>query len=181
MVFATGSLLLECSEVENLSRTVADHLAKENQSAPRTDRVMPIFSERRIARMERAATSGRVIPYLAAVTVVVTLGSAVFVEVFSPKSFGSFGDALWWAAQTVTTVGYGDVVPQTNGGRLVAVVVMVFGVAAVSLTMAIVTSGFVAQAQRVRQETELAGRPPVHEALARIEDRLERIEQRLTD
>ncbi len=61
--------------------------------------------------MERAATTGRVIPYLAAVTVLVTLGAAVFVEVFSPNSFDSFGDALWWAAQTVTTVGYGDVVP----------------------------------------------------------------------
>jgi len=141
---------------------------------------MPILSERRIARMERAATSGRVIPYLAGVTVIVTLGAALFVEVFSPKSFDSFGDALWWAAQTVTTVGYGDVVPQTNGGRVVAVVVMVFGVAAVSLTTAIVTSGFVARAQRVRREGELAEHPPVHESLARIEERLERIEQRLT-
>jgi voltage-gated potassium channel len=53
-----------------------------------------------------------VIPYLAGVTVLVTVGAALFVEVFSPKSFDSFGDALWWAAQTVTTVGYGDVVPQ---------------------------------------------------------------------
>jgi voltage-gated potassium channel len=141
---------------------------------------MPIFSERRIARMEQAATSGRVIPYLAIVTVIVTLGSAVFVEVFSPNSFDSFEDALWWAAQTVTTVGYGDVVPQTSGGRLVAILVMVFGVAAVSLTTAIVTSGFVARAQRVRHETESADRPPLHESLARIDDRLERIEQRLS-
>ena len=127
--------------------------------------------------MERAATSGRVIPYLAVVTVVVTLGAALVVEVFSPNSFDSFGDALWWAAQTVTTVGYGDVVPQTNGGRLVAVVVMVFGVAAVSLTTAIVTSGFVARAQRQQQDDDLAAHAPVHESLARIEDRLNRIEQ----
>lgn len=140
---------------------------------------MPIFSERRIAAMERAATSGRVIPYLAVVTVFVTLGAAVFVEVFSPNSFDSFQDALWWAAQTVTTVGYGDVVPQTGGGRLVAVVVMVFGVAAVSVTTAIVTSGFVARAQRVRNQRELTEHSPLHESLARIEERLERIEQRL--
>jgi len=129
--------------------------------------------------MERVATTGRVIPYLAAVTVVVTLGAAVFVEVFSPKSFDSFGDALWWAAQTVTTVGYGDVVPQTDGGRFVAVFVMVFGLAVVSLVTAIVTSGFVARAQRVRHETELTKDPPVHETLVRIEQRLDRIEQRL--
>ena len=140
---------------------------------------MPIFSEHRIARMERAATTGRVIPYLAAFTVGVTFAAAVFVEVFSPNSFDSFGDALWWAAQTVTTVGYGDVVPGTNFGRLVAVFVMVFGLATVSLVTAIVTSGFVARAQRARREDELAEHPPVHEALARIEERLERIEQRL--
>ncbi|MDH4103848.1 MAG: potassium channel family protein [Thermoleophilia bacterium] len=140
---------------------------------------MRLFSERRIARMERAATTGRVIPYLAVFTVLVTLGAAVFVEVFSPRSFDSFGDALWWAAQTVTTVGYGDEVPQTDGGRLAAVFVMVFGVALISLVTAIVTSGFVARAQRVQQQGELAEHPPVHESLARIEDRLERIEQRL--
>jgi len=141
---------------------------------------VPIFTERRIRRMERAATTGRVIPYLAAFTVAVTLGAAIFVEVFSPNSFDSFGDALWWAAQTVTTVGYGDVVPGTDGGRLVAVFVMVFGLAVVSLVTAIVTSGFVARAQRASRESELAEHPAVHESLARIEERLERIEQRLT-
>jgi voltage-gated potassium channel len=130
--------------------------------------------------MERAATTGRVIPYLAAFTVAITFGAAVFVEVFSPNSFDSFGDALWWAAQTVTTVGYGDVVPGTNFGRVVAVFVMVFGLATVSLVTAIVTSGFVARAQRARREDELAEHPPVHEALARIEERLGRIEQRLS-
>jgi voltage-gated potassium channel len=140
---------------------------------------MSLFSERRIARLERASTTGRVIPYLAAFTVAVTFCAAVFVEVFSPNSFDSFGDALWWAAQTVTTVGYGDVVPQTDGGRVVAVFVMVFGLAVLSLVTAIVTSGFVARAQRVRTEGELAEHPPVHESLARIEERLERIEQRL--
>jgi voltage-gated potassium channel len=129
--------------------------------------------------MERAATTGRVIPYLAAVTVMVMFGSAFFVEVFSPNSFDSFDDALWWAAQTVTTVGYGDVVPQTDGGRAVAIFVMVFGLAVVSLVTAIVTSGFVARAQRLTRENELAAHPPVQESLARIEERLERIEQRL--
>jgi voltage-gated potassium channel len=142
---------------------------------------MPIFSERRIARMEGAATTGRVIPYLAAVTIIVMFAAAFFVDVFSPNSFDSFGDALWWAAQTVTTVGYGDVVPQTDGGRFVAVFVMVFGLAVVSLVTAIVTSGFVARAQRVRHEKEQAVQPPIHESLARIEDRLVRIEQRLRD
>ncbi len=132
-----------------------------------------------MAMMERAVTSGRVLPYLALTTIVVTVAAGVFVEIFSPKSFDSFGDAMWWAAQTVTTVGYGDVVPQTGGGRIAAVFVMVFGVAAVSLTTAVVTSGFVARAQRQRREAERAEYPPLHESLARIEERLDRIERRL--
>jgi len=140
---------------------------------------MPIFSEHRIARLERAATTGRVIPYLAAFTVAVTFAAALFVEVFSPNSFDSFGDALWWAVQTVTTVGYGDVVPGTNFGRVVATFVMVFGLAVVSLVTAIVTSGFVARAQRARPEGKPAEDTSVHESLARIEKQLERIEQRL--
>ena len=57
---------------------------------------------------------------------------------------------------------------------------MVFGLAVVSLVTAIVTSGFVACAQRHRGgRDELAEYPAVHESLARIEKRLERIEQRL--
>lgn len=132
-----------------------------------------------MAIMERAITSGRVLPYLALVTLVVTLAAGVFVEILSPNSFDSFGDAMWWAAQTMTTVGYGDVVPQTGEGRIVAVVVMVFGVTAVSLTTAVVTSAFVARAQRQRRESELAEHPPVHESLTRIEARLDRIERRL--
>ena len=42
-----------------------------------------------------------------------------------PKVFGNIPEALWWAVVTLTTTGYGDVVPQTVGGRMVGSVVMV--------------------------------------------------------
>lgn len=55
----------------------------------------------------------------------------------------SFGDAVWWACTTVTTVGYGDHFPVTTTGRLVAVVLMVVGIALVGSVTAAVAAWFV--------------------------------------
>ena len=97
------------------------------------------------------------------------------VEIFSPNSFDSLGDAAWWAATTVTTIGYGDVVPGTSGGRVVAVFVMFASVATVSFTTAVVTAAFVGYQQR-----RLSGDAERHlelvETLSRIEQRLDALE-----
>ncbi|MDQ6975472.1 MAG: potassium channel family protein [Mariprofundaceae bacterium] len=55
-------------------------------------------------------------------------------------AFATLDDALWWAVVTLTTVGYGDIVPMTGGGRIVAVLNMVFGVLIYSLVIANFTS-----------------------------------------
>lgn len=54
-------------------------------------------------------------------------------------SFGSIKDGLWWAFVSLTTVGYGDIVPITDAGRIVAVILIVFGVAVYSLLIANLT------------------------------------------
>ena len=54
-----------------------------------------------------------------------------------------FGEGLWWAVVTVTTVGYGDVTPKTAGGRLVGVAVMIGGLLSFSLVTATVASIFI--------------------------------------
>ena len=64
--------------------------------------------------------------------VVVILGSAGLVFALEADAGGgidSFGDSLWWAATTVTTVGYGDTSPVTPAGRAVAVLLMISGIA----------------------------------------------------
>lgn len=53
--------------------------------------------------------------------------------------FGEFQDGLWWAFVTLTTVGYGDIVPITAGGRIVAVITMIFGIIVYSLVVANLT------------------------------------------
>lgn len=71
------------------------------------------------------------------------LMSAFLMLVFERGTGGTiqtFGEALWWAAETVTAVGYGDVVPVTTGGRVVATILMVVGIT----LFGILTAGFAA-------------------------------------
>ena len=140
---------------------------------------MQFFSERRLSMLNRAVASGRILPYLGFFTLVITLISGTVVWILTPSGFDTFGDALWWAAQTVTTVGYGDVIPATGPGKVVAVFVMLFGVAAVSFTTAVVTSAFVAYQQR-RLSGEAERHREVLETLERVERRLEALESRLS-
>jgi voltage-gated potassium channel len=136
-----------------------------------------MMSDSSLARLNRAVVSGRIIPLLVLVMLMVGAAGTAAVEILSPNSFASVGDAAWWAATTVTTIGYGDVVPGTSGGRVIAVFVMFASVATVSFTTAVVTASFVAyQQRRIGPETER--HQELVDTLARIEQRLDRIAER---
>ena len=137
---------------------------------------MRLVSDRGMAWLNRSVVSGRIIPYLVAMMLAIMLGAALIVHVLSPKAFDTFGDEVWWAAQTVTTVGYGDVVPATGGGRFIGGIVMFVSVATVSLVTAVVTAGFVAYQQR-RLGGEVERHQELRDALHRIEERLEALER----
>ncbi len=65
-----------------------------------------------------------------------------------PDKFGSIPAALWWAIETVTTTGYGDSVPGTPLGRLLAGVVMVCGILVLALSAGILATGFADEMRR---------------------------------
>ena len=65
-----------------------------------------------------------------------------------PKHFGTIPDSMWWAISTLTTVGYGDAVPITPLGRLVAGITMIVGLGLFALPVGIVATGFVSTIHR---------------------------------
>ena len=116
-------------------------------------------------------------------TAVVVVVSGVLMRVLDHKEYGNVWKGMWWALQTVTTVGYGDVTPTHKSGRLVAAVVMFEGIALLAIVTAAITSSFVQRAERARQARGAADeRKEQDEIDARLDDlvaRLDRVETML--
>ena len=104
---------------------------------------------------------------IACATVILGAIAVYVLEAGDNANIDDFGDALWWAITTVTTVGYGDITPITPEGRLVAVALMLTGIGVIGVFTATVASLFF--------EDQQAKNPEMDEVLAR----LERIEQTL--
>ena len=98
----------------------------------------------------------------------------------------TFGESLWWALVTVATVGYGDYVPVTTTGRLVASVLMITGIATLSLVTASVASWLVQLSRREddkaaaaeRREREIEQFRTLLSEVKQLNERLERLERR---
>jgi voltage-gated potassium channel len=136
--------------------------------------------EQRLDRVvARAASPRGAAVVIATVSTSITVAAGILMTVADRKGFPSIGSGLWWAVQTVTTVGYGDHVPTTVAGRLVAAVVMLVGIGFLTVITAAITSTFVS---RSRREQTLSGpSSPTEEQLTQIARRLERIEAALTN
>jgi voltage-gated potassium channel len=131
------------------------------------------FVERRIRRIvnARSVTIG-----LALTFVGLALVGGVIIRFVDDENFPSVGLGIWWALQTVTTVGYGDVVPTSVAGRTVGGLVMVIGIAFISFVTAGVTSTLV---QRAAKEESEADRVHQEEIAQRIVDQLTELGKRL--
>jgi len=95
------------------------------------------------------------LPRLIAVMFVICFLGGTIILIFESREngFGTIIDSMWWAIVTMATVGYGDKVPLTTGGRLVAIFIMLSGVAVVSLFTASFSSIFISK--RLKEERGL--------------------------
>ena len=144
-----------------------------------------------VERRARQIASARSVTLGLAVTFLALGGvGAIVMRLVDQHNFPSLGLAVWWALQTVTTVGYGDVVPTTDAGKVVGGIEMVLGVSFFSFLTAVVTSTVIQRGDIERHEAELAADKRnaqvivdalarTHVAVAELDSRLERIETRL--
>lgn len=128
----------------------------------------------------RQLTARRAAAVISLATILLTLASGLLIRVADPDHFPSIGEGLWWAIQTLTTVGYGDLVPDNTAGRLIGAVVMLNGIAFLTVITAAVTATLIEQARGRRQQgvRERSGGADA-EIMARLDEisgRLDKIE-----
>ena len=135
--------------------------------------------ERRLDRLVVGAVTPRSAAILiATVATVITVGTGMLMTVVDRPNFPSIGAGLWWSVQTVSTVGYGDHVPSNVAGRLLAALVMLVGVAFLTVITASITSTFVERSRREQEGSDSAVATATQ--LEEINGRLERIEAALS-
>lgn len=131
--------------------------------------------ERRLERFMREPPSMRnAAGVIVVATTVVVVGSGVLISLIDNEEYPNFGIGMWWALQTVTTVGYGDVAPSQVSGRLVGAALMLWGTAFIAIVTAVITSTFVARATRDYYAAQAQDVVTDRELMERRFDELER-------
>jgi len=158
------------------------HSARGAGSSAKGAKSAVVSGESRIERrldhlVDRAVNPRKAAIVIASVTTSITVVAGMLMTVFDRDGFPTLGSGLWWAVQTVTTVGYGDHVPTTRLGQIVASIVMLIGIGFVTVITASITGAFVA---RSRREQHLEGGDAASaDQLRQIDERLARIEAAL--
>ncbi len=164
---------------------VEPRLITESDPTPKTGRSSLIERRARRIANARSVTLG-----LAATFVGLALVGAIGMRFADPNNFPSLGLAIWWALQTVTTVGYGDVVPTTVWGRVVGGVEMVIGVSFFAFLTAAVTSTVIQREEAGSQDAERTDRErstqtilgalaETRRAVSDLDKRLDQIESKI--
>ena len=124
----------------------------------------------RLLQRERTLSSGTAFRFAALLTLLVVVIAGAAESLVDHGDFPTTWDGIWWAVVTVTTVGYGDLTPTSIQGRIVAMVVMLFGIGFLSVLTAAVASRFVKTERGAETEAILA-------ALTRLEAEVAELKQ----
>jgi voltage-gated potassium channel len=140
----------------------------------------PNLLERRISRfLNEPPTLGGAASVIVTATVIVVGAGGVVIRLVDPKDYPNVWLGMWWALQTVTTVGYGDATPVHRAGRLVAAVVMLQGIAFIAIVTAVITSVFVTRGAREyrarRSAEELDDRELIERRFDELEAKIDRL------
>ena len=109
-------------------------------------------------------------------TALIVVASGFLMRLLDHKEYANIFIGMWWAIQTVTTVGYGDVTPRSVAGRIVASFVMLEAIALLAIVTAAITSTFVARATHL-QDTTAADKRKQDEA--RLNSRFDQLDKQL--
>jgi len=133
----------------------------------------------RVAAILKHHSLFRVLIAAAATVIIGSWLVLLFEENAKGSNIHDYLDALWWAIVTVTTVGYGDRYPVTEGGRAVAVILMLVGIGLIGVLTATVASVFIKEHTDANKEEFKRGHADLGQQLAVISDRLADVERRL--
>jgi voltage-gated potassium channel len=123
--------------------------------------------------LHQSLTARRAAGIIAGFTFLMTVAGGILERVLDHREYPTIGRGLWFALQTVTTVGYGDVTPRYTSGRVIAAVLMLTAIGFLAVITASVTASLV---ESGRRRLAAKSEPDYGQRLNEVNDRLARIE-----
>ena len=181
-----AEMVIMLAVVPNRRRWLADHpldvaiviltppVVSSTLTSIRLLRLLRLVRLMRVAELARGAFSLAGVRYAALLAVLTAFAGG---QAFADVEGTSDGTGLYWAMTTMTTVGYGDVVPHTGAGRVIAVAVMLVGIGFVAVLTGAIAQRFIAPEAEEAQTRE----EDLQTRLDDVGERLERIETLLSE
>ena len=138
---------------------------------------MNLRFEQRFTKWYERLTPFRAVRTIISVAMALVVIAGVLVRLVEPDKFTNIWLSLWWASETVTTVGYGDIVPTSVAGRIVAVGLMLTGVSLIPMLSGVTISLLLSKNSREREAEVERQRLEIAAALGKLDERLDRLER----